>query len=131
MGELANSFIMAVAGSILGVFLFDLIQYTAFTDVVRNATTSTYEIRGLHLEVREIKEEYVSIFVREDETTCELKEMESCYSGCLQITVLDIKKEEADIQVRDDLLCEMKVAVDQFRRSLPVAKFFDNLRTLV
>jgi hypothetical protein len=31
----------------------------------------------LHLEIREIKEEYVSIFVREDETTCELKEMES------------------------------------------------------
>ncbi|GEM_PF-3412655 len=124
MGELANSFIVAVIASILGIFLFDLIQYTVFTDTVRNATENTYEIRGLHLEIRDIKDEYVSIFVKEDETTCKLKETESCYSGCSQITVLDIKKEEVDIQVKEDILCKMKVAVDQFRRSLLATKFF-------
>jgi len=123
MGELTTSFVVAIAASIAGIVLFELAQYTVFTEVVRNATLGQYTVRNLHLEVKEITDEHVSIFVKEDEATCDLKEMESCYSGCSQITVLDIKKGEADIQVREDIVCRMKIATDQLRSTLPVAKF--------
>ena len=117
MGVVSNV-IIAIFASVVAVLLFQGIQYAFFSEVMKNVGIGNYTEKRITISIMNITSDHATIYIPRDKQTCSLKERESCYSGCHRITVVDIKDSVVDIDVVDDILCEVQRSAYDFGKSL-------------
>ena len=117
MGVVSN-IIIAVFASVVAVLLFQVVQYAFFSEVIKNIAPGNYTEKGITVSIMNITGEKATIYIPRDKQICSLKERESCYSGCHRITVVDIKGSVVDIDVVDDILCEVQRSAYDFGKGL-------------
>jgi len=117
MGLISNV-IIAVFASIIAVLIFQGVQYAFFSEVIKDVIPGNYTEKGITISITNITSEYATIYISRDKQTCSLRERESCYSGCHRITVVDIKDSVVDMDVVDDILCEVQRSAYDFGKGL-------------
>ena len=117
MGVVSNV-IIAVFASVVAVLLFQGLQYAFFSEVLKDIGIGNYTEKRITISVMNITSDRATIYISRDKQTCSLRERESCYSGCHRITVVDIKDSVVDIDVVDDILCEVQRSAYDFGKGL-------------
>jgi len=102
-----SSVIIAVIASVSAILIFQGIQSALFSEVLRETGLGNHTSKYASIRVYNITNEYVSLSIEGDEQVCKLKERESCYSRCLRVTVADIRSDSADIDIVDEITCEV------------------------
>lgn len=114
MANIISNVIIAVIASVLAIIIFQGIQYAFFNESLRDISTGNYTWKSLTINVQNITNDYVLVFIQRDDQTCNLKERDSCYSGCHRITLVDIKQSVVDVDIVDDILCEIQRSAYDF-----------------
>lgn len=114
MGNIITNVIIAVFASVVAVILFQGLQYAFFSEVIEDVTSGNYTQKGITISVMNITSDHVKIYIPRDDQTRDLKERESVYSGCYRITLVDIRGSTADIDVVDDIICEVQRSAYDF-----------------
>lgn len=117
MGVISNV-IIAVFASVIAVLVFQGVQYAFFSEVIKDIAPGNYTEKGITISIMNITSDHATIYIPRDKQTCFLRERESCYSGCHRITVVDIKGSIVDIDVVDDILCEVQRSAYDFGKGL-------------
>jgi len=117
MGVVSNV-IIAVFASVVAVLVFQGVQYAFLSEVMENVGIGNYTEKRITISIINITSNRATVFIPKDKQTCSLRERESCYSGCHRITVVDIKDSVVDIDVVDDILCEVQRSAYDFGKSL-------------
>jgi hypothetical protein len=107
MTNVVTNVIIAVVTSIIAVIIFQGLQYAYFSDVIKNASSGNYTTKFVSIEIRNITYEHVSLEIN-GEKCPNLKEGEYCKSGCTVLTIFDIKNDVVDIDITDDIICEVQ-----------------------
>lgn len=115
MGVVTNV-IIAVFASIIAVVIFQGLQYAFFSQVIKDVTSGNYTHREITIGIMNVTSDYVKIYIPRDDQTRDLKERESVYSGCYRITLVDIRGSSADIDIVDDIICEIQRSAYDFGR---------------
>ena len=102
-----SSVVVAVIASISAILLYQGIQSALFSEVLKDTKLGDYTSKYASITVYNITDEYVRLSIAGDEQVCKLKERESCYSGCLKVTVSDIKADSVDIDITDEITCKV------------------------
>ena len=102
-----SSLFVAIVAAIAGVLIFHAVQSALFSEVLKDTKIGDYASKYASITIYNITNEYVELSISGDEQICKLKERESCYSGCLKVTVSDIKSNSTDIDVTDEITCEV------------------------
>jgi len=117
MGVISNV-IIAVFASVVAVLVFQGVQYAFFSELIENVGIGNYTEKKITISIINITSDRATIYIPRDKQSCSLRERESCYSGCHRITVVDIKDSVVDIDVVDDILCEVQRSAYDFGKSL-------------
>lgn len=117
MGVISNV-IIAVFASVIAVLIFQGVQYAFFSEVIKDVVPGNYTEKGITISITNVTSDRATIYIPKDKQACSLRERESCYSGCHRITVVDIKDSVVDIDVVDDILCEVQRSAYDFGKSL-------------
>jgi len=111
-----SNLVVAIISAILAVLVFQAIQSAFFSEMIMNAGKGKYELKHFSLEIFNITSEWVSLGIRKNSQIeyCKLRERESCYSECFRITVSDIKASMVDLEITDEITCEVQRAANSF-----------------
>lgn len=111
-----SGLIIAIVSAILAVIIFQAIQSAFFSEMILNAGMGEYNLKYLSIQILNITQEYVDLGVKRNYgiELCKLKERESCYSECFRITISDIKVNSIDLEVTDEITCEVGRAANNF-----------------
>jgi len=118
MSNIISNVVIAVFASLVAVIIFQGIQYAFFSEILEDVGFGNYTQKGITIEITNITNDFVTIYIPRDEQVCLLRERESCYSGCHRISVVDIKGGKVDIDVVDDILCEVQRSAYEGGRAL-------------
>ncbi|MFH7882262.1 MAG: hypothetical protein QW140_00900 [Candidatus Aenigmatarchaeota archaeon] len=111
-----SGLIIAIVSAILAVIIFQAIQSAFFSEMILNAGMGEYNLKYLSIQILNITQEYVDLGVKRNSgiELCKLKERESCYSECFRIMISDIKVNSIDLEVTDEITCEVGRAANSF-----------------
>ncbi len=111
-----SSLIVAIISAILAVIVFQAIQSALFSEMLINAGIGEYNLKYLSIQILNITQEYASLGIKKNSEVeyCNLKERESCYTGCFRITVSDIKVSSVDLEITDEIVCEVGRMANKF-----------------
>jgi len=99
---------------IVVILVIQAIQGAVFSYVLSDAGVGNYTTDFLSLKILSITNEKVSLEIERDNQICNLKERESCYSGCVKIEIADIKNNTVDVDLTDEIFCEVKINAYNF-----------------
>lgn len=111
-----SGLIVAIISAILAVIILQAIQSAFFSEMILNAGIGEYNLKYLSIQVLNITQDYVSLGLKRNSEIelCKLKERESCYSECFRVTISDIKVNSIDLEVTDEITCEIGRAANTF-----------------
>lgn len=101
-----GSLAIAVIASVVAILIFQGLQSAFFSDVLTNSGIGNYTVKKVSIRIYNISYDKVQLAIN-DEICPSLKERESCYSGCNKVMVKDIKNGVVDIDVTDEVVCEV------------------------
>ena len=107
MANVISNVIIAVVASILAVIIFQGLQYAYFSEVMKDIGSGNYSTKFVSIQIQNITYEDVSLTIN-GEKCPNLKEGEHCKSGCIVLTIFDIKNDVVDIDITDDIICEIQ-----------------------
>lgn len=107
MANIVSNVIIAVIASIAAIVIFQGLQYAYFSDILKDAGLGNYTTKFLTIQIRNVTYEHVSLTVN-GEKCPDLKEGDICKSGCHVVTIFDIKNDVVDIDIIDDIVCEIR-----------------------
>ena len=116
MANVITNVIIAVVASVLAVIIFQGLQYAYFSDVIKDVGLGNYTTKFVSIQIQNITYEHVSLTIN-GEKCPELKEGEHCKSGCIVLTIFDIKNDVVDIDITDDIICEIQRKAFDFGKS--------------
>jgi len=116
LANVISNVIIAVVASILAVIIFQGLQYAYFSEVMRDIGFGNYTTKFISVQIQNVTYEYVSLTI-DGEKCPNLKEGEHCKSGCVVLTIFDIKNNVVDIDITDDIICEIQRKAFNFGRS--------------
>jgi hypothetical protein len=116
VANVITSVIIAVVASVLAIIVFQGLQYAYFSDVMRDVGLGNYSTKFVSIQIQNVTYEYVSLTIN-DEKCPNLKEGEHCKSGCVVLTIFDIKNNVVDIDITDDIICEIQRNAFNFGKS--------------
>jgi len=107
--------IIAVVASVLAIIIFQGLQYAYFSDVMKDVGLGNYTTKFVSIQIQNITYERVLLTINGEK--CDLKEDEHCKSSCIVLTIFDIKKDIVDIDITDDIICEIQRNAFNFGKS--------------
>ena len=107
MANVVSNVIIAVVASILAIIIFQGLQYAYFSDVMKDIGFGNYSTKFVSIQIQNVTYEHVSLNIN-GEKCPNLKEGEHCKSGCVVLTIFDIKNDVVDIDITDDIICEIQ-----------------------
>jgi len=110
------SVIIAVVASVLAIIIFQGLQYAYFSDVMKDVGLGDYSTKFVSIQIQNVTYEHVSLKIN-GEKCPNLKEGEHCKSGCVVLTIFDIKNDVVDIDITDDIICEIQRKAFRFGQS--------------
>jgi len=116
MANVVSNVIIAVVASVLAVIIFQGLQYAYFSDVMRDVGLGNYTTKFVSIQIQNITYEHVSLRIN-GERCPNLRENEDCKSGCTVLTIFDIKNDIVDIDITDDIVCEIQRSAFNFGKS--------------
>ena len=116
LANVISNVIIAVVASILAVIIFQGLQYAYFSEVMRDIGFGNYTTKFVSVQIQNVTYEYVSLTIN-GEKCPNLKEGEHCKSGCVVLTIFDIKNDVVDIDITDDIICEIQRNAFNFGKS--------------
>lgn len=116
MANIISNVIIAVVASIIAVILFQGLQYAFFSDVIKDVGLGNYDTKLASIQILNVSYEHVSLSIN-GEKCPDLKENEQCKSGCVVLTIFDIKNDVVDIDITDDIICEIQRRAFNFGES--------------
>jgi len=109
-----SSIVIAVIASVSAILIFQGMQSAFFSEVLKDTKLGNYTTKYASIRIHNMTDEHVTLSIQDDEQICKLKERESCYSRCTKVTVSDIKSNSTDIEVTDEILCEIGRSANEF-----------------
>jgi len=116
MTNLISNVIIAVVASILAIVIFQGLQYAYFSEVLKDIGSGNYTTKFVSIEIQNVTYEYVSLRINEEKCP-DLKEGEYCKSSCIILTIFDIKNDVVDIDITDDVICEIQRGAFNFGKT--------------
>ncbi len=116
MANVVSNVIIAVVASILAIIIFQGLQYAYFSDVMKDIGLGNYTTKFVSIQIQNVTYEYVSLTIN-GEKCPNLKEGEQCKSGCVVLTIFDIKNNVVDIDITNDIICEIQRKAFNFGKS--------------
>lgn len=116
MANVISSVIIAVVASVLAIIVFQGLQYAYFSDVMKDIGLGNYTTKFVSIQIQNVTYEHVSLNIN-GEKCPNLKEGEHCKSGCVVLTIFDIKNDVVDIDITDDIICEIQRNAFNFGKS--------------
>ena len=116
MANVISSVIIAVIASVLAIIVFQGLQYAYFSDVMKDIGLGNYTTKFVSIKIQNVTYEHVSLTIN-GEKCPNLKEGEQCKSGCVVLTIFDIKNDVVDIDITDDIICEIQRKAFNFGKS--------------
>jgi len=116
MANVISNVIIAVVASVLAVIIFQGLQYAYFSDVMKDVGLGNYTTKFVSVKIQNVTYEHVSLMIN-GEKCPNLKEGEHCKSGCVMLTIFDIKNNVVDIDITDDIICEIQRKAFGFGKS--------------
>ncbi len=116
MASVVLNVVIAVVASVLAVIIFQGLQYAYFSDVMEGVGLGNYTTKFVSVQIQNVTYEYVTLKI-DDEKCPNLKEGEHCKSGCVVLTIFDIKNDVVDIDITDDIICEIQRKAFNFGKS--------------
>jgi len=116
MANVISSVIIAIVASIVAVVIFQGLQYAYFSDVMKDVGLGDYTTKFVSIQIQNITFEHVSLNIN-GEKCPNLREGEHCKSGCVVLTIFDIKNDVVDIDITDDIICEIQRKAFNFGKS--------------
>ncbi|GEM_PF-4346674 len=127
-----TSLVVAIISAILAMLIFQAVQSAFFSETIINAGIGEYGLKHFSIQVLNISSEGVRLSIKKDSSTeyCSLRERESCYSECFRITVSDIKNGVIDLEIVDEITCEVGRGAKNFSNLIKDSLFriFSSLR---
>jgi len=114
--NVVSNVIIAVVASVLAVIIFQGLQYAYFSDVMKDIGLGNYTTKFVAIQIQNVTYEHVSLAIN-GEKCPNLKEGEHCKSGCVVLTIFDIKNNVVDIDITDDIICEIQRRAFNFGES--------------
>jgi len=116
MANVITNVIIAVVASVLAIIVFQGLQYAYFSEVMKDVGLGNYTTKFVSIQIQNVTYEYVSLKIN-GEKCPNLREGEHCKSGCTVLTIFDIKDNIVDIDVTDDIICEIQRNAFNFGKS--------------
>ena len=116
MANIITNVIIAVVASVLAIIVFQGLQYAYFSEVMKDVGLGNYTTKFVLIQIQNVTYEHVSLKIN-GEKCPNLKEGEHCKSGCTVLTIFDIKDNIVDIDVTDDIICEIQRKAFRFGQS--------------
>jgi hypothetical protein len=116
MTNIISNLVIAVVASVLAVIVFQGLQYAYFSEVLKDVSFGNYTTKFVSLQIHNVTYEHVSLSIN-DEKCPDLREGERCKSGCIVLTIFDIKNNVVDIDITDDIICEIQRKAFSFGRA--------------
>jgi hypothetical protein len=116
VANIITNVIIAVVASVLAIIIFQGLQYAYFSDVMKDIGSGNYTTKFVSVQIQNITYEHVSLSIN-GERCPNLKEGEQCKSGCVVLTIFDIKNNVVDIDITDDIICEIQRNAFNFGKS--------------
>jgi hypothetical protein len=116
MANVISNVIIAVVASIIAVIIFQGLQYAYFSEVMKDIGSGNYTTKFVSVHIQNVTYEHVSLMIN-GEKCPKLKEGEHCKSGCIVLTIFDIKNDVVDIDITDDIICEIQRKAFNFGKS--------------
>ena len=116
MANVISNVIIAVVASIIAVIIFQGLQYAYFSEVMKDIELGNYTTKFVQVHIQNVTYEHVSLSIN-GEKCPNLKEGEHCKSGCVVLTIFDIKNNVVDIDITDDIICEIQRKAFNFGKS--------------
>lgn len=116
MANVISNVIIAVVASVLAIIIFQGLQYAYFSDVMKDVGLGNYTTKFVSIQIQNVTYEHVSLNINGEKCPT-LKEGEHCKSGCVVLTIFDIKNDVVDIDITDDIICEIQRNAFNFGKS--------------
>ena len=116
MANVLSNVIIAVIASVLAVIIFQGLQYAYFSEVMKDIGLGNYSTKFVSIQIQNVTYEHVTLTMN-GEKCPNLKEGEHCKSGCIVLTIFDIKNDIVDIDITDDVICEIQRNAFNFGKS--------------
>jgi len=107
VANVISNVIIAVVASVLAVIIFQGLQFAYFSEVMKDMGLGNYSTKFVSIQIQNITYEHVTLTIN-GEKCPNLKEGEHCKSGCIVLTIFDIKNDIVDIDITDDVICEIQ-----------------------
>ncbi len=116
MANVVSNVIIAIIASVIAVIAFQGLQYAYFSDVIKDIGLGNYSTKFVSIQIQNITFEHVSLQIN-GEKCPNLREGEHCKSGCIVLKIFDIKNNLVDIDITDDIICEIQRRAFNFGES--------------
>jgi len=116
VANIITNVIIAVVASVLAIIVFQGLQYAYFSEVMKDVGLGNYTTKFVLIQIQNVTYEHVSLKIN-GEKCPNLKEGEHCKSGCTVLTIFDIKNDVVDIDITDDIICEIQRNAFNFGKS--------------
>jgi len=116
VANIISNVIIAVVASILAIIIFQGLQYAYFSEVLKDMGLGNYTTKFVSIDIQNVTYEHVSLTIN-GEKCPDLKEGEHCKSSCIVLTIFDIKNDVVDIDINDDIICEIQRKAFNFGKS--------------
>lgn len=116
MANVISNVIIAVVASVLAIIIFQGLQYAYFSEVMKDIGLGNYTTKFVSVKIQNVTYEHVTLTIN-GEKCPNLKEGEYCKSGCIMLKIFDIKNDVVDIDITDDIICEIQRKAFNFGKS--------------